>query len=359
LLCTISAARERGHEVTDIPVHVYGPPGLTDYLNTMMQVSNTYLEISIIVHEFSMTAVPADAWRPILVNERSKLWSVVLPPDQLNETCGIDGDIANFMPNQGRATKFKGTKASGGVLAFDPRAGFFPMAPPPAGDPSLAGSLDPLSLRWTIRIDTEGIITVMPLAAGRPTVAYALHEADRIGNIVLDRIDKLGVPRGNALGVLKERKPVLTPEGRVVTPDMVMTVSKPGRRILILGTCTDASCLLAQPAAHGADVLVAGALRPSGEKHGAAGDLMGAAEMGSVANQLGARHVLLSRFHWSLHGRDTHPWEDPVLGALMEQVAGGLAPQQRVTAVHDTWVHVVEKHEGRAWAEPEPDVPEA
>lgn len=32
MLCTISAARERGYETADEPLHVYGPPGLTDYI---------------------------------------------------------------------------------------------------------------------------------------------------------------------------------------------------------------------------------------------------------------------------------------------------------------------------------------
>jgi ribonuclease Z len=36
LLCTISASREKGHEMADIPVHLYGPPGLTEYTNTVL-----------------------------------------------------------------------------------------------------------------------------------------------------------------------------------------------------------------------------------------------------------------------------------------------------------------------------------
>lgn len=32
MLCTLSWARERGFENADIPLHVYGPPGLADYI---------------------------------------------------------------------------------------------------------------------------------------------------------------------------------------------------------------------------------------------------------------------------------------------------------------------------------------
>ena len=32
MLCTISAAREKGYETADEPVHIYGPPGLADYI---------------------------------------------------------------------------------------------------------------------------------------------------------------------------------------------------------------------------------------------------------------------------------------------------------------------------------------
>lgn len=51
MLCTINASRERGHELTDIPVHVYGPAGTADFLATMMRVSKTFLEITVVVYE--------------------------------------------------------------------------------------------------------------------------------------------------------------------------------------------------------------------------------------------------------------------------------------------------------------------
>jgi ribonuclease Z len=32
MLCTISAAREKGHEAADTPVHVYGPQGIAEFI---------------------------------------------------------------------------------------------------------------------------------------------------------------------------------------------------------------------------------------------------------------------------------------------------------------------------------------
>lgn len=32
MLCTLSAARAKGHENADTPLHVYGPPGLVDFI---------------------------------------------------------------------------------------------------------------------------------------------------------------------------------------------------------------------------------------------------------------------------------------------------------------------------------------
>ena len=56
--------------------HTYNTPppplflsGLTEYISTMLRVSNTYLEIDIVVHEFTMQAVTPEAAHPRCVNE--------------------------------------------------------------------------------------------------------------------------------------------------------------------------------------------------------------------------------------------------------------------------------------------------
>ncbi|PNH05146.1 hypothetical protein TSOC_008557, partial [Tetrabaena socialis] len=134
-MCTISASRERGHEGSDIPVHVYGPPGTADFLATMMRVSHTYLEITIIVNEVSTEPVPERSSQPSLYAARARIWRMLLPPDQLNPRGGVDASLLLFAPEQGRSQKKKGRNAAGGVLNFDPRAGYMPWPPLQPGNP--------------------------------------------------------------------------------------------------------------------------------------------------------------------------------------------------------------------------------
>jgi hypothetical protein len=146
MLCTISAAREiistTGRELAQVPVHLYGPQGLAEFVRcaqggaagrqgtrapaapaahpacmptlrvrprcagrpvlparalisffcipplssrTVLNVSKTYLEPPIVVHEFVPGPVPPEAQAPRLLDRRAKLHVALLPPDQLNE----------------------------------------------------------------------------------------------------------------------------------------------------------------------------------------------------------------------------------------------------------------------------------
>ena len=72
MLCTISAAREVGHETADVPVHLYGPPGIADFLAAAMELSDTYMLVPLIIHEFVAVAVPSQK--------------------EDSEVCGLHGD---------------------------------------------------------------------------------------------------------------------------------------------------------------------------------------------------------------------------------------------------------------------------
>lgn len=218
--------------------------------------------------------------------------------------------------------------------------------------------MDPLHMRWTIRMDLEGMVTAVPLQASRPTLGYIFREADRGGNLVLERCEALGVPKGASFGLLKSGVPVVTVDGRLVMPDDVLTPRRLGRKVVLLGTCSSAESLLSHDEARCADVLVAGCLTlrgREGESSKAASRdpqlraLLPADELGRVAAQLSARHVILSRFDWRLHGRAAHPYMDDVLERMTQEVAAQLSPQQRLTAAHDMYVHIIDKHEGTAF----------
>ena len=38
LLCTLSAAREMGHKSADVPIYIYGPPGIAQYIRCGRQL---------------------------------------------------------------------------------------------------------------------------------------------------------------------------------------------------------------------------------------------------------------------------------------------------------------------------------
>jgi hypothetical protein len=51
----------------------------------MLSVSRTYLEMPVIIHEFSAAAVPPEELEVLKqINPRSRLYVVLVPPDQLN-----------------------------------------------------------------------------------------------------------------------------------------------------------------------------------------------------------------------------------------------------------------------------------
>jgi uncharacterized Rossmann fold enzyme len=68
-------------------------------------VSSTYVEMPIVVHEFTPAPADASTSEPQLFNRRAKIWRQALPPDQLNPDGWVDGDLAAFMPTQARAAR--------------------------------------------------------------------------------------------------------------------------------------------------------------------------------------------------------------------------------------------------------------
>jgi hypothetical protein len=69
-------------------------------LFALLQCSNTFLEMPVVVHEFVTHAVAEEQMLPQPLNSRAKLWRALMPPDQLNPMGFIDGDIQAFMPTQ-------------------------------------------------------------------------------------------------------------------------------------------------------------------------------------------------------------------------------------------------------------------
>lgn len=71
-----SAAKGGDAANKDVPLHIYGPPGVAEYLSTMMSCSDTFLSIAVLVHEFVSGPVSEEDAQPTMVNWRAKIWKV-------------------------------------------------------------------------------------------------------------------------------------------------------------------------------------------------------------------------------------------------------------------------------------------
>lgn len=255
MLCTISASRERGHEAADIPVHVYGPPGLVSWVVSMLAVSKTYVEMPVILHEFTPRAVaPEQITDPQVVLKRARLYAVPVPPDQLNPEGYYDGQLSTMLSRHTRKKQGSG---------IDARSGTLPQELPPPGDPRLEGKIPVSQMTWTVRLDNMYTAKAAPLRSKVPTLGYCISEADRSGKMYPRVAQQLGVNAQELLADLKAGMEVVLDDGAtVVRPEQCVGPARPGRRLAIVPPCTDS---LSFAAANGpADLVIHSMVPPEG-----------------------------------------------------------------------------------------------
>ena len=97
-------------------------------------------------------------------------------------------------------------------------------------------------------------LVTFPVAHGVSALGYALVELPRPGRFDVDAADALGVPAGPERGTLQHGDPVTLPDGRTVTPDLVLGPPRPGRKIVLAGDTAPAPSVV--EVARAADVLV-------------------------------------------------------------------------------------------------------
>jgi ribonuclease Z len=85
-------------------------------------------------------------------------------------------------------------------------------------------------------------------------VGYTLVEPPRPGQFDVAGSVALGVPEGPERGRLQRGEAVTTPDGREVTPEMVLGPPRAGRKLVLAGDTAPARSVL--EAARGADLLV-------------------------------------------------------------------------------------------------------
>ena len=89
---------------------------------------------------------------------------------------------------------------------------------------------------------------------GLAAIGYAIVEEPRPGRFDVDAADALQIPAGPDRGALQRGDPVTLPDGRVVTPDLVLGEARPGRKVVLAGDTAPSPRVV--EAARGANVLV-------------------------------------------------------------------------------------------------------
>ena len=86
------------------------------------------------------------------------------------------------------------------------------------------------------------------------TLGYALVERDRLGRFDPEKARELGIPEGPLWGRLHKGSPVTLPDGRTITPEVLVGPPRPGRTVVYSGDTRPYPAVAA--AARGADLLV-------------------------------------------------------------------------------------------------------
>ncbi len=104
-------------------------------------------------------------------------------------------------------------------------------------------------------LDRDGYrILAFPVHHGVAALGYALVEEPRPGRFDGEAADALGVPHGPERGALQRGESVTLPDGRVLTPDVLVGEARPGRRIVLPADTAPVETV--RVLAEGADLLV-------------------------------------------------------------------------------------------------------
>jgi ribonuclease Z len=98
------------------------------------------------------------------------------------------------------------------------------------------------------------VLVTFPVDHGLQAIGYALVEHERPGRFDVDAATALGVPEGPERGDLQAGRAVTLPDGRAVTPEMVLGPPRPGRKVVLAGDTGPSATVV--DAARGAEVLV-------------------------------------------------------------------------------------------------------
>ncbi|MGB8931892.1 MAG: ribonuclease Z [Anaeromyxobacteraceae bacterium] len=180
-------------------------------------------------------------------------------------------------------------------------------------DRYVAGGIEQLSFDLRVRevapgerIRRDGC-DLVPFATrhGIPSVGWALMEDDRPGRFHPERAAALGVEEGPMFGALQRGRPVTLPDGRVIRPEEVVDLPRPGRKIVVTGDTRP--CPATVEASRGADILVHEATFGDPEAERALETQHSTArEAGRIAREAGVARLILTHLS-TRYDRETEP----------------------------------------------------
>jgi ribonuclease Z len=89
----------------------------------------------------------------------------------------------------------------------------------------------PRGYRGLVLDETEFYVEALPLDHTIFCLGWRFQEKDRPGMFNLEKAQELEIPRGPMYGKLQHGEKITLPDGRVITPDMVLGPPRPGKSV--------------------------------------------------------------------------------------------------------------------------------
>ncbi len=90
----------------------------------------------------------------------------------------------------------------------------------------------PRGYRGRVLDEKEFHVDALPLDHSIFCLGWRLQEKTKPGTFNLEQAEALGIPRGPLYGKLQHGESIILPDGRVVTPDMVLGPPRPGKSVV-------------------------------------------------------------------------------------------------------------------------------
>lgn len=235
---------------TRLPIEIYGPPGLRDWIRTTLKLSHARVPNKYVVHELVLQEGKRNSSSK--KSKRAKEWNT------------YEENHEDELP----------------------------------GKDILCSQDDGL---WHVHEDRKYKVVAGLLKHTIPCWGYVVEEQPRTGRFDVNRAKEAGISPGPICAKLQQGHSVVLQDGRTVNPSDVLGPPRKGRKAVILGDTSDSRSLLV--AARGADVLVheATVIEQEADLASPRGHST-ASTAGIFARMIDAKSLVLTHFSGKLEG---------------------------------------------------------